>query len=100
MINLKMSPEEVGEVKDTDAPSYPWGTRIELEDEQLRALGVDLAVGDSVTVNAIAEVVSHSEHESEDHQHKSISLQITDIEVHKANTIDAADALYGDEYNG
>ena len=95
MINLKSKVSEE-EAVEMESPAYPWGTRISLEDEHLEALGLNLSVGDSVTIQAVAEVVEHSQHESEDHEHISMSFQITDIDMSKGESLDASDVLYAE----
>lgn len=94
MINLKREPGENEDVMMADDSLYPYGTRIDLEDEHLAALSIDPEVGQEVTIKAKAVVVGRNEHESEDHKHESVSFQITDIEVSGA-TQDAAETLYG-----
>ena len=77
---------------------YPWGTSLTLETETLEALGVDLAVGDDVMVMAIATVTSRSENESaEGRDHKSVSLQLTELEVKQPNGKTKAAIMYGED---
>ena len=98
MVNLRRSPKERadGEMPvDFEEPEFPYGTRIELEDDNLRELGVDVAVGTSVLVRAKAEVVGRSKNETDDQEHISMSLQITDIEIiPETESRDAAEVFY------
>lgn len=64
---------------------YPWGLRIHLEAEQLAALGIkDLPeVGAEIQIVAIAKVVSASisASEGQSREHRSVGLQLTDMEL-------------------
>lgn len=101
MVNLRRSPKERADgeagIVEFEEPEFPYGTRIELEDDNLRETGVDVAVGTSVTIRAKAEVVSRMKREGDgdDEEHISMSLQITDIEIiPETESRDAADVFY------
>jgi hypothetical protein len=99
MINLKnkVSDDDHGLPTEVmEAPAYPWGTQITLEDEHIEALGLDLSVGDSVTIQAVAKVVEQSQNESENHSHTSVSFQITEIDMSRGESLDASDVLYAE----
>lgn len=84
-----------------DAPKYPWGLEICLNDDSLDKLGVKTlpAVGTEVTIVAKATVSSTSERATEaDGACASMSLQITDMQVDGLDADlfgRAADMLYG-----
>lgn len=94
MVNLKnVVKTDTAVISDNDG--YPWGTRIHLEDDVIEQLGVEaLAVGDTVVVVAIAEVKSKSEYADDENTSRSLTLQLTDMEV-KRQDPDTAEQLYG-----
>lgn len=90
LVSMKKSPEEMRESKDTaccapesDQPAYPYGLRIDLNDETLAKLGVTElpAVGTTMKLMALVEVTSASQYESKDGKDRTICLQITDMAV-------------------
>lgn len=100
MINLKLTKSEKESECDIgmDDNPYPYGTRINIDDEHLAALNLNAKIGDTVEIRAKAEVVSMSAHEDADADkpHKSMSFQLTDIEVKKPGKSPMA-VLYGDD---
>lgn len=66
-----------------DAPLYPYGTELRLEDEQLTLLGITALppVGTKFAVIAIAEVVDTSARENKEGKENCLSLQITDMQL-------------------
>lgn len=90
--NLALTPAEA---KDTylgcgpcepdadNAPKYPWGTELNLEDETLEKLGIDRLpeVGEEVQITAVAKVTRVSASESQGGARRSLYLQITDMAV-------------------
>lgn len=105
LINMENTPQEaqaqVGLTPAADAPKYPWGLEINLNDDTLSKLGVKAlpAVGTEVTIIAKACVSSTSERSTEtDGSCASMSLQITDMQVDGLD-VDlfgrAAEMLYG-----
>jgi hypothetical protein len=65
---------------------YPWGLRIELNTDCLKALGLnteDFTVGKEKTLTAKCDVTSVSKSESKDSTNQSVSLQITSLAVEK-----------------
>ncbi|GAB3190759.1 capsid staple protein [Hydrogenophaga aquatica] len=88
MIDMKLKPEAktmLGEAVQSDAPEYPYGLRIMLDNESLTKLGItDLpAIDTELKVTAVARVVSVSQHESQgsDKPHRSVDLQIETMEL-------------------
>ena len=104
LINMETTPQEAREmVKPTpaDAPKYPWGLQICLNDDSLEKLGVKTlpAAGTEVTIVAKAVVAGTSERQTEGEGTKaSMDLQITDLQI---DGLDrdvfnrAAEMLYG-----
>lgn len=84
----------------TDAPAYPWGLGINLDDDALEKLGLDVAdlkVGATMTLIAKVDVTSLSSNESKGSDaHSSVGLQITDLCLEDGATkaASAAGALY------
>lgn len=80
-------------VKDSDGMSF--GTGLHLDGDMIEKLGLDnLAVGDVVSVVAIAEVSNTSEFADKDDVSKSIRLEFTKMNV-KREDPDRAEQLYG-----
>ncbi len=78
-------------------PRYPWGTRLDFENDLVDNLEIDgLAVGDVVEIKAFAFVQSKSirESDSPNGSHKDISLQLTAMKVSREES-DRAEELYG-----
>ena len=78
MKSSKGSTISTGEMKE---PDYPWGLRITLDKEQLKALGWDKMpeIGKEKMIYAKAKVISAHMSEGEEGRHKSVELQITDM---------------------
>ncbi len=88
MIDMKLKPEAktmLGEAVEMDAPKYPYGLRICLDNESLTKLGITElpAIDAEFKVNALACVVSVIQHESQgtDKPHRSVDLQIEMLEL-------------------
>ena len=91
MVSMAKTPEQINdEVKPCDAPmttaaknvpTYPYGLCINLEKEQIEALGIDgeCEVGDIIHLSAMAEVTSCSERKTEGGSECRIELQITHL---------------------
>lgn len=90
MISMAKTPEQINYGVKADAPitaaaknvpSYPYGLCINLETEQLEALGIDgdCEVGDMIHLSAMAEVTSCSERKTEGGSDCRIELQITHL---------------------
>ncbi|NYT45135.1 hypothetical protein H0A64_09905 [Alcaligenaceae bacterium] len=93
MISMKTSEKRsatlLAEVE-ADTPEYPYGLRINLDDDSLKKLGITELpeVGTTMTLQARVEVVSVSQHESDNGKHRDMSLQITDMTLEASNTKD------------
>ena len=104
LTNMKMSADEAkeyttgGEIAG-DAPQYPYGLCIRLDDDAIEKLGLTMlpAVGTEMMVMAKVFVKSTSAHSSQGGEdHKDVELQITDLELGPASGASgAAQALYG-----
>ena len=88
MIDMKLKPEAktlLGEAVESDAPEYPYGLRICLNNESLTKLGITElpAIDAEFKVTALACVVSVSQHESlgSDKPDRSVDLQIEMMEL-------------------
>ena len=97
MISLKKTPEDQGEGAIPDS-LYGYGTCINLDDAQVKALGVQgLPIGTRVKVTAFA-VVKNLNLELEEGEEGAVymGLQLTDMEVSKASTVsdDSVSAMY------
>lgn len=105
MVSMKMSAKEAKEYNSaeitSDAPEYPYGLCIRLDDDALEKLGITSlpAVGTEMTIMAKVFVKSTSAYNRQGGEdHKDMELQITDMEIegNQAKRNDAAaNALYG-----
>jgi len=67
-----------------DYPRYPWGTRITLDKEPIKKLGLklkDLEVGEKVVIVAKAEIIQLSQRQNTHSDSESIELQITEMKI-------------------
>lgn len=100
LINMQQSTEEVKEYV-ADAPKYPWGLCITLNDDSLDKLGVKTlpSVETTVTIVAKATVSRISENQTQGGEaDRSMDLQITDMQIDglEADLLGrAAEMLYG-----
>lgn len=87
IVSMKQDPKEAVEdsglatANPGEMPLYPYGTRLTLNDESLKALGISLpAVGTVYTLMARVEVVSaRAEKVQDGEQEIGADLQITDM---------------------
>jgi hypothetical protein len=97
MVSMKMSAEErkeyTTEAVASDAPQYPYGLCITLDDDALEKLGLTEMPNVGTEVMVMAKAVVKRADEA---NHRSVDLQITDMELAPpAKSGNAADALYG-----
>lgn len=102
MINMKMSAKAASEystaVSAGDEPAYPYGLSISLKDESLQKLGITAppVVGTQMRIICLVEVTSSSVEQQQDGDKQTrCEMQITDMEIEKPDTRDAASVLYG-----
>lgn len=100
LVNIQKEKPE-GLCCDSDEPRYPYGTRINLEDELVDQLGIGaLAPGDEVQIRAVGFVESKSEYErqseNESHSEKCVGIQLTAIVVNRDSQKDRIKTLYGE----
>jgi hypothetical protein len=88
LTNMQMSAEEAKEYTQPmtagDAPKYPYGLCLCLNDDALKKLGINepLPVGTEVIITAKAKVTSAGAREELDgDKHTNMDLQITDMEL-------------------
>jgi hypothetical protein len=110
--SMKMSPAEQKEyaqpslVTGPDAPSYPWGLCLTVDDDALEKLGLPAlpTVGQTMMLMASVEVKSVSASQRGDELYRSLELQITDMALEPsaaAKKQDTAEVLYGgDQHHG
>lgn len=102
LTNMKMTRKEAGtelccDTSSDNKPEYPYGLRIDLNDEALQRLGFDTlpAVGTVVEITARAVVQSVSAHDDGEPS-RDVGLQITDIDVQAPDSKPSlAQTLYG-----
>jgi hypothetical protein len=101
MVNMQMSAEEAKEETDPspdDAPRYPWGLCIDLDDDALAKLGITTlpAVGSTMTLQASVTVSRTGAYQTQGSEKEmSLGLQITDMALSSADGPSAASVLYG-----
>lgn len=96
MVSMKAPQEESMDTAMAEAPVYPYGLCLQLDENALKALGFDglPQVGQTIAIRAMVTVQSASSYQATDgDQELSSSWQITDMEV--LNPTDAAASLYG-----
>lgn len=104
-LTKKKKQEEMSAVETvSDAPQYPWGTRLNMEAEQVSMFPElkGATVGDELTATIKVRVrgVNASEYESKDGKKNAshnVELQVTDMEFVTAKAPADASKLYGGE---
>jgi hypothetical protein len=87
MKSMKLTKSEATEampkVAEQEAPAYPWGLRLELNDESMKKLGLDKLpeVGEAMMLRAKVVVERVSQNDTKDGKRQDMSLQITDMEI-------------------
>jgi len=99
LINMEMSAAEAKEESspEAEAPKYPWGLCISLDDESLKKLNIDKLpeIGAKMRVIAEVEVSAVRAYSSQGGESESsVDLQITDMVLTGAES-SAASVLYG-----
>lgn len=108
MASMKMKPEAKGKhdemvTSSGSSEKYPWGLRINLGNEQLKALGIkDLPkVGESLPLHAMVSVVGVRSSETEGGEDRNVELQITECmmggESKGMDMGKAASKMYGEK---
>lgn len=101
MVSMKMDKEEAKELVSPevgDAPEYPYGLEIRLDDKALEKLGLSAPpeVGKVMTITAKVTVTSASSYQTQGGEAEANSCwQITDMEISDSGK-SAANVLYGD----
>ena len=101
MVSMKMDKEEAKEATQpdvADAPEYPYGLELRLDDKGLEKLGLASPpeVGKVMTITAKVVVTSASSHQTQGGEAEASSCwQITDMEIQDSGK-DIATVLYGD----
>lgn len=102
MINMEMTPEERADYEGSiavEAPKYPYGLRLYLDDEVVKKLGISElpSIDQTMMVVARVKVVGvSSDKQYGDIQKDCIQLQITDMELKgDSEAKSREDKLYG-----
>jgi hypothetical protein len=99
LINMQMSAEEAQEEtqpKPADAPKYPWGLCIDLDDETIEKLGLSKLPDAGTEVHLVAKAVvsSTSQYDTQGGETESrMSLQITDMAIANLEALNASQQL-------
>jgi hypothetical protein len=84
---MKLSKSEASETMPVeakqDAPAYPYGLRLELNDETMKKLGLEELpdVGETMMLKAKVVVERVSQNDTKDGKRQDMSLQITEMEL-------------------
>ena len=106
LVNMQMSQEEAKEYTSAmpgdpgNAPRYPWGLCINLDDDSLTKLGITElpAVGSTLLLMAHVTVTSvRSSQQMDGDKESGTELQITDMALSAPTTKDAAATLWPDK---
>lgn len=93
LTSLKLSPKDaktegglaVPSTSEDKGPRYPYDTRIRLNTESLKKLGIDISdyrAGQKCEITAKAEVIGTSTRQRQgDDDHQELELQITDLAI-------------------
>lgn len=82
---------EAGEPCKAEAPRYPYGTSLYLDEVALKKLGLDVEVGDEVNIVAVGKVTGMSSHEDADGgKHETLDIQLTSMSVEDPDEADEA----------
>lgn len=97
LVSMKVSQQEQSKPAEVtaDAPRYPWGLALNLDEQSLEKLGVGKLpdVGDEWYIVACCKVTSVSSNEHESGKYRSVGLQITKMGLEQEKG-DAAGTLY------
>lgn len=100
MQSMKRSKKERTDTVLAEAPmmdEYPWGLRLNLDESDLKKLDCGMkSVGEEVVIMAKAKVTDTHSSEDESGVRQSMSLQIIEMEIPKAES-SREDRLYGDK---
>lgn len=86
-VSLELSPAEAkkesGDAMEMEAPKYPYGTCLYLDDATLKMFGITdvsaIKVGAVMSIMGNVKVVGTSKREYEGGEHQCLDLQITDL---------------------
>lgn len=102
LISMKMSKEEAQEYTSptvADAPEYPWGLSISLDEDDLAKLGISTMppVGATLMLQAQVTVTGTSQRDTQGgEQEQCVDMQITDMALSAGSgAAGMADRLYG-----
>jgi hypothetical protein len=107
LVSMKLDPEEQAEqtpeAKEMEAPKYPYGSCLYLDETVLEMLGIKELppVGTKFTIQAQAVVTGTSEREYEGGKHATLDLQLTDLGMEAgkgkkgADLKETAEKIYG-----
>jgi hypothetical protein len=81
---------EVGEPCKVEAPRYPYGTCLYLDEVALKKLGLECEVGDEVNIVAVGKVTGMSSREYENGKHETLDIQLTAMSIDDGDEADEA----------
>ena len=99
LVDMKQSKKKAAEscnpCIEKDAPRYPYGLSVSLENESLKKLGIKTLpkVGETIALRAVAVVESASEHSRQSGTSRRVELQLQKLEVTPTKKPSAEDAV-------
>lgn len=102
LVSMKRPKEEKHDDKACDPceferPDYPYGTRLNLEEDQLESLGLKAMppAGAQIRIEGLGEVIGVREEQVEGKTRRSLEIQITDLGLDAGPEKSVAERLYG-----
>jgi len=102
LVDMKLTKKESKEMtagSELTQPAYPYGLRLELNDESMKKIHIESMpeVGTKVLVHAVAQVERVSENQTQEGKRQDMSLQITELGFEPYKGKKATEKiLYGD----
>lgn len=104
LFSMKRQKDEKNDDKACDpchaeSPDYPYGTRLNLEEDQLESLGLKAmpAAGAQIRIEGVGEVIGVREEQIEGKIRRSLEIQITDLGLGAVSDKSTAQKLYDKE---
>lgn len=92
-LDKKEAKQEAGAMPSTDAPRYPYGTCLYLDEVAMEKLGITSMpeVGEEIRIVAIGKVTGTSSREYEGGAHQTLDIQLTSMSCDEVPDADDAD---------
>jgi hypothetical protein len=85
---LTQAEKQHEEMVQPHVPSYPYGLRLSLGEEELKKLGIDMPnLDDTFLVIGVGKVKEVSEREYDDHTHKHVEIQLEKLTLEPQDVV-------------